>query len=72
MLRSAISKGAGVPTESVPAAEAGAHFGWMSMVVGLDNRTSSEATRELLGWKPERPGLLDDMRAHYFRSTMQP
>ncbi|MDC0683068.1 SDR family oxidoreductase [Sorangium atrum] len=62
----AISKGTGAPTKSVPAAEAGAHFGWMSMVVGLDNRTSSEATRELLGWKPEQPGLLDDMRAHYF------
>jgi hypothetical protein len=38
----------------------------MSMVVGLDNRASSQATRELLGWKPEQPGLLDDMRAHYF------
>ncbi|WP_437624496.1 SDR family oxidoreductase [Sorangium sp. So ce1151] len=61
-----ISKGTGVPTKSVPAAEAGAHFGWMSMVVGLDNRTSSEATRALLGWEPEQPGLLDDMRAHYF------
>jgi nucleoside-diphosphate-sugar epimerase len=61
-----ISQGAGVPMTSVPAADAQAHFGWMSMVVGLDNRTSSQATRELLGWKPEQPGLLDDMRAHYF------
>lgn len=61
-----ISKGTRVPTKSVPAAEAGAHFGWMSMVVGLDNRASNKATRELLGWKPEQPGLLDDMRAHYF------
>lgn len=62
----AISQGAGVPAKSVPAAEAQAHFGWMSMVVGLDNRTSSEATRALLGWEPEQTGLLDDMRAHYF------
>lgn len=61
-----ISKGAGVPTKSVPAAEAGSHFGWLSMVVGLDNRVSSKATRVLLDWKPEQPGLLDDMRAHYF------
>lgn len=60
-----ISKGAGVPTKSVPAAEAGAHFGWLSMVVGLDNQASSEATRARLGWKPEQPGLLDDMRSHY-------
>ncbi|APR82771.1 Putative dyhydroflavanol-4-reductase [Minicystis rosea] len=61
-----IGKGAGVPTRRVPVAEAGAHFGWMSMVVGLDNRVSSEATRARFGWKPEQPGLLDDMRAHYF------
>lgn len=62
----AISLGTGVPAISVPAASAEAHFGWMSLVVGLDNRTSSQATRELLGWRPEQPGLLDDMRAHYF------
>lgn len=61
-----ISQGTGVPTKSVPAAEGGAHFGWMSIAVGLDNRASSKATRELLGWKPEQPGLLEDMRAHYF------
>ena len=56
----------GVPTKSVPAAEAGAHFGWLAMAVGLDNRVSNKATCELLDWKPEQPGLLDDMRAHYF------
>lgn len=61
-----ISKGTGLPMKSVPSAEAGAHFGWMSMVVGLDNRASNKATRELLGWKPDQPHLLDDMRAHYF------
>lgn len=61
-----ISAGAGVPARSVPVAEAPAHFGWMSMVVGLDNRVSSSVTRELLGWTPEQAGLLDDMRAHYF------
>ncbi|MBJ6762279.1 SDR family oxidoreductase [Myxococcaceae bacterium JPH2] len=61
-----ISQGTGVPLQRVPASEAGAHFGWMSMVVGVDNPVSSQATRALLGWKPERAGLLDDMRAHYF------
>ena len=66
MIAETISEGVGVPTKCVAAAEASAHFGWMSMVVGLDNRVSSEATRELLGWKPLQPGLLDDMRDHYF------
>ncbi len=65
-LAETIGQGIGVPTRSVPAAEAAAHFGWLAMVVALDNRVSSEATRALLGWKPERPGLLDDVRAHYF------
>lgn len=61
-----IAEGLGVPTKSLPAAEAGAHFGWLAMLVGLDNRASSTATRQLLGWNPEGPSLLEDMRAHYF------
>jgi len=61
-----IAKATGLPTASIPAAEAVAHFGFLGLVVGLDNRTSSEATQRLLGWKPTGPGLLEDMRAHYF------
>jgi len=61
-----ISKATGVPTRSVPTADAHAHFGWLEKVLGLDNRVSSKATRALLGWTPEHPSLLDDMRAHYF------
>lgn len=61
----AIGEGVGVPTKSLLATEAGAHFGWLSMLVGLDNRASSAATRKLLGWSPQGPSLLDDMRAHY-------
>lgn len=52
----------GVPVRPVEPA----HFGWMAMVVGLDNRASNHATRERLGWNPSQPGLLDDMRANYF------
>lgn len=61
-----IAQGTGTPTKSVPAAEASAHFGWLGMALSLDNRVSNRATRELLGWKPEQPGLLDDMRRNYF------
>lgn len=61
-----IGAATGLPTASIPAAEAAAHFGFLGLVVGLDNRTSSEATQRLLGWKPTGPGLLEDMRAHYF------
>lgn len=55
-----------VPIQRIPAADARAHFGWLAMPVGLDNRASSAATRALLDWQPTHPGLLDDMRAHYF------
>lgn len=56
----------GIPTKSLSAAEAAAHFGWLAMVVGLDNRVSSQRTRELLNWQPSQPDLLTDMRKNYF------
>lgn len=61
-----IGEGIGVPATSVSAADAQAHFGWMQMVVGLDNQASNRATRELLDWTPTEPCLVDDMRASYF------
>lgn len=60
-----IAQGTGLPTKSL--APAGAHFGWMAGVVGAHNPSSSEATRKLLRWQPTEPGLLADMREHYFR-----
>ncbi len=61
-----IAKATGLPTASITPEEAVAHFGFLGIVVGLDNRASSQATQRLLGWKPTGLGLLDDMRAHYF------
>jgi nucleoside-diphosphate-sugar epimerase len=61
-----IAHGTGLPTKRLAAADAGAHFGWMAMVVGANNPASSEATKQLLGWAPSEPGLIADMRAHYF------
>jgi len=37
------------------------------MFIGADNLTSSAVTRASLGWTPEQPGLLEDLRdAGYF------
>jgi nucleoside-diphosphate-sugar epimerase len=58
----AIGKGLGVPVRSIPADQAAAHFNWMGMFVGIDNPTSSAITRKALGWNPDRPGLLTDLR----------
>uniref|UniRef100_A0AAU1LZL7 SDR family oxidoreductase n=1 Tax=Streptomyces sp. NBC_00148 TaxID=2903626 RepID=A0AAU1LZL7_9ACTN len=59
-----------VPVVSVPPEEAAGHFGWLTMVLSSDQPASSALTRELTGWQPTQPGLLDDLgKGHYFRTT---
>jgi nucleoside-diphosphate-sugar epimerase len=57
----------GVPTAGIDPEDAAEHFGFLGAFVGVDNPTSSALTRELVGWRPDHPGLLDDLDAgHYF------
>jgi nucleoside-diphosphate-sugar epimerase len=52
-----------VPTASVPADG----FGFLGMVLSVDQPASAALTRELLGWRPVQPGLIEDMdKGHYF------
>ncbi|SPM30690.1 SDR family oxidoreductase [Mycobacterium terramassiliense] len=61
-----IARHLGVPAVSIPAEQAG-HFGFLGLFASLDNPTSSALTQKVLDWKPERPGLLEDLDAgHYF------
>jgi nucleoside-diphosphate-sugar epimerase len=56
-----------VPVASIAADQAADHFSFLGALVQLDNPTSSTLTQELLGWKPEHPGLIEDMDdGHYF------
>lgn len=56
-----------LPVESVDPADATAHFGWLADFITVDVHVSSTHTRELLGWTPTGPGLLDDLeQGHYF------
>lgn len=50
-----------LPLTSKSAEEAGEHFGWFAPFAGLDAPTGSERTRAILDWKPERPGLIEDL-----------
>lgn len=65
-IAAAIGRGAGVPTASVSAAEAAERFAFLGALVGVDNPTSSEVTRKVLGWEPAHPGLIGDLaHGHY-------
>ncbi|MBN8925470.1 MAG: NAD-dependent dehydratase [Rhodospirillales bacterium 69-11] len=57
----AIGRSLNVPVRSLPAEEAAAHFGWLSMFSGLNLMASSEKTRERLGWSPTGPSLIADL-----------
>jgi nucleoside-diphosphate-sugar epimerase len=63
----AIGHGLTVPTVSVAPADAAEHFSFLGRFVGLDSPASSTITRELLGWTPTGPTLLQDLAMnHYF------
>jgi hypothetical protein len=53
---------------SIAPDDAPAHFTWMAGFIGADSPASNALTRELLGWEPTGPGLIDDLeQGHYFR-----
>ena len=58
-----LGAGLGLPVVSIPADRAGDHFGYMATFAGLDLIASSASTRDRLGWTPEGPDLLSDLRA---------
>jgi nucleoside-diphosphate-sugar epimerase len=56
-----------LPVVSIAPEDAGKHFTWLASFLGLDSPASSELTRELLGWQPTQPGLIEDLeKGHYF------
>ncbi|WP_327063359.1 NAD-dependent epimerase/dehydratase family protein [Leifsonia sp. Root112D2] len=60
----AIGRHLNVPAKSRPAEEFGMP---LSALLGSDMPASSAITRQLLGWTPTHPGLLDDIdQGHYF------
>jgi nucleoside-diphosphate-sugar epimerase len=56
-----------VPVAGKTGEGAAHHFGWFTHFAGIDNPSSSQQTREQLGWQPKQIGLLADIdRARYF------
>jgi nucleoside-diphosphate-sugar epimerase len=72
----------GVPTREIAAAigrhldlpvvaVAPEHFGWLGGFFSADIRASSTLTRELVGWEPTHPGLVEDLdQGHYFERSV--
>ena len=62
-----IGRHLGIQAVSIGPQQAVEHFGFLGHFVGTDTPTSSSITRELLGWEPGGPGLVEDLeRGHYF------
>jgi len=57
-----------LPVASISPEDAAEHFTWLAAFLALDSPASSALTRELLGWQPTHPGLIDDLdQGHYFQ-----
>lgn len=66
----AIGRHLDVRVKSLSAAEAVGHFGPLGHFVGLDSPANAAITRELLGWEPTGPGLIEDLdMGHYFKES---
>jgi nucleoside-diphosphate-sugar epimerase len=56
----------GIETKSITE-EAPQYLGFLAAFAGLDNPTSNDKTRALLGWEPTHPGWVQDVETgHYF------
>jgi nucleoside-diphosphate-sugar epimerase len=57
----------GVETKSITAEQAPQYLGFLASFASLDNPTSNDKTRELLGWEPTHPDWIEDVETgHYF------
>jgi len=60
----AIGRHLNLPARPVPAAE---YDGMLAHLLSTDMPASATITRELMGWKPTHPGLIEDIeQGHYF------
>ena len=56
-----------LPVVAISPEDAAEHFAWLAGFLAADSPASSALTRELVGWQPTHPGLIDDLdQGHYF------
>jgi nucleoside-diphosphate-sugar epimerase len=59
----AIGRSLGLPVTSIAPDDVQDHFGWIGTFFSMDLAATSTATRELLGWTPTGPTLIEDLDA---------
>jgi nucleoside-diphosphate-sugar epimerase len=59
----AIGRAFDLPVTSIPSDDVQDHFGWIGTFFAMDLAASSTKTRELLGWTPTGPTLIEDLDA---------
>jgi nucleoside-diphosphate-sugar epimerase len=59
----AIGEAFDLPVASIGPDDVADHFGWIGGFFGMNMSASSAATRELLGWTPTGPTLVEDLGA---------
>lgn len=68
-IATALGRGLRVPVERIDAAAASEQFGFLAHFVGLDAPATATVTRDLLGWTPTGPTLIEDLdQGHYFQA----
>jgi nucleoside-diphosphate-sugar epimerase len=62
-IAAAIGRDLGLPVTSIAPDDVQGHFGFIGTFFGMDMAATSTATRELLGWAPTGPTLIEDLDA---------
>jgi len=55
-----------LPVQALSGEELANHFDWLSRFLAYEGAATGTKTQAALNWKPEHPGLLQDMKANYF------
>ncbi len=70
LIAQSIGRHLSVPVESIDAADAVEHVSYLGPIVMLEAAADASITRDLLGWAPSGPTLLEDLElGHYFRAA---
>ena len=56
----------GIEARSVEAEEAEKYLGFLAFFAGLDNPTSNDQTRRVLGWEPTHAGWVEDVQTGHY------